>query len=83
MYDVSYLARAKVRTKILRQIQYPKTATQLAKKNKKHRASISNILLDLEKHGLATCLNPKDVMTRYYQISSRGRQALERLKEFE
>ena len=83
MYDVSYLSRGKVKSKILKQLDKPVTATQLSIRNKKHRSAISNIFLSLEKHGLAVCLNPKDVMTRFYQITDRGKQALERLKEFE
>ena len=83
MYDVSYLSRGKIKSKIIKQLEKPKTATQLAQKNKKHRSAMSKILLDLEKHGFAVCLNPKDVMTRYYQITDRGRQALKMLKDFE
>jgi len=83
MYDVSYLMRGRMKIVILKQIHKPRTATQLAKKLKKHRPAISSILLSLERHGLATCLNPKDVMTRFYQISDRGRESLKRLKEFD
>ncbi len=83
MYDVSFLMRGKMKVVVLKLLDKPRTATQLSKKLKKHRPAISNILLSLESHGLATCINNRDVMYRYYQISDRGREALKRLKEFE
>lgn len=83
MYDVSFLARGRMKVVVLKQIDKPRTATQISKRLKKHRPAISNILLSLERHGLATCLNPRDVMFRYYQISQRGKEALKRLADFE
>lgn len=82
MYDIAYLKRNEVKTKILKQLEKPTTATALSKKNKKHRSAMSSVLIALEKRGFAVCLNPRDNMSRYYQITDRGREALTRLKDF-
>jgi len=43
-----------------------KTATEIAKELKKHRSSISRVLLDMEKFSFVKCLNPKDSSFRCY-----------------
>ncbi len=83
MYDIAYLSRNKVKTKILKQLEKPTTATALAKRNRKHRSAMSSVLIALEKRGFSVCLNPRDNMNRYYQITERGKEALARLKDFE
>ena len=78
MYDIAYLVRGKLRREVLKGMEKPKTATMLGKTIKKHRSGISRILLELEKRKLAKCLNPKDVMHRFYQITNEGKKLLKK-----
>lgn len=44
----------------------PITATDIAKDLRKHRSSVSKILIELSKKGYAKCINPKDTRDRGY-----------------
>lgn len=83
MYDVAYLMRGKLKRSILFLLEKPKTATMLSKEIKRHRSSISRILLELEKRKLINCKNPEDNMQRFYQITKKGKNLLEKVKEIE
>ncbi len=83
MYDLAFVMRGKIRRELLKNLEEPKTAVMLSKIVNKHRESISRALIALEAKGFVTCLNPKDAMHRFYQITPKGTkvlQDLERLK---
>ena len=61
-----FLKRSELRKKIYDSIKEPKTATEIAKEIKKHRSSVSRVLLDLQKGGYARCVNPEDGNFRHY-----------------
>ncbi|UZE93918.1 MAG: MarR family transcriptional regulator [Candidatus Pacearchaeota archaeon] len=61
-----FLKKGRLRKEVLSRLKEPKTATELAKEMKKHRSSISRILLELEKKGFIKCINPKDDRFRHY-----------------
>jgi len=82
MYDVAYLMKGKLKKRILALLDNPKTATMLGKEIKRHRSSISRILLELEKRKLVSCKNPDDNMYRFYQITKKGKNLIEKMKEF-
>lgn len=83
MYDIAFLARSKVKIKILELLNKPKTATRLAKELNVHRSSVSRILLILEEKGFVKCANPKDAMNRYYIITDKAKRILKKLTEIE
>ena len=73
MTDISikkeiFLKQGKLRKAVLSKLEKPKTATEIANELKKHRSSISRVLLDLEKEGFVKCVNPKDDRYRHYMI---------------
>lgn len=82
MYDIAYILRGKLRKEVLSCLASPKTATILSKEINKHRSAISRILLELEKRGFVKCLNPKDVMHRFYKITPKGKKILEKAKNY-
>lgn len=82
MKDIIYLHRNKIKTKVLENLNKPKTPTQLSKDLKLHRASISRILLELEDKGFVKCLNPEDITARFYDITDKGKKLLKRYKGF-
>ena len=53
----------------------------LKKELNKHRESISRVLLQLEKKGYVKCQNPQDNNYRYYLITSKGKELLEKVKQ--
>ncbi len=61
-----FLKKGKLRRLVLERLDKPKTATELANDLKKHRSSISRVLLELEKKGLVKLVNPEDDRFRHY-----------------
>lgn len=61
-----FLKKSKLRKEVYNHLDKPKTATDIAKELKKHRSSISRILLGMEKTGLAKCINSDDKSFRIY-----------------
>lgn len=61
-----FLKKSVLRKEVWKQLDKPKTASEIAKDLKKHRSSISRVLLDLKREGLIKCLNSKDKSFRHY-----------------
>ena len=61
-----FLKKGKLRKAVYERLNEPKTATEVAKELNKHRSAISRVLLELQKAGLAKCVNPKDDRFRHY-----------------
>lgn len=61
-----FLKKSKLRQDVWAKLDNPKTATEIAKKLKKHRSAISRVLLDMEKEGLIKCINFEDKSFRHY-----------------
>ncbi|MCK4647327.1 MarR family transcriptional regulator [Candidatus Pacearchaeota archaeon] len=61
-----FLKKSELRKEVWKQLDKPKTASEIAKDLKKHRSSISRVLLDMEKKGFVKCLNPEDKSFRCY-----------------
>lgn len=77
-----FFARSKLRLEVLKALgEKPQIASFLAHKMKKHREVVSRIFLDLQKRGLVKCKNPQVPSFRYYQITKKGKNLLERVDE--
>ena len=61
-----FLKKGRLRKEVLKGLDKPKTATELAKELGKHRSSVSRVLIELEKRGYIRCVNPKDDRFRHY-----------------
>ncbi len=61
-----FLKKSELRRDVWKQVDKPKTASEIAKDLKKHRSSISRVLLDMEKKGFVKCLNSEDKSFRCY-----------------
>ncbi len=61
-----FLKKGKLRKKVYESLNKPKTATEIAKEIGAHRSAVSRTLLELEKAGLAKCVNPEDKSFRHY-----------------
>jgi len=61
-----FLKKSKLRKDVWDKLTEGKTASEIAKELKKHRSSISRVLLDMEKRGFVKCLNEQDKSFRCY-----------------
>ncbi len=80
MYEIAFFNRSKIARLILTHLDSPKTAVILKKELNKHREAISRSLLQLETKGYVKCENPNDKNYRYYKITKKGKEILEKLK---
>ena len=78
-----YVAIGKLRKKVLRSLDNPKTPTQLSRLLNTHRSTINKILLDFTKKGLTKQLNPTDPFNVFYQKTPKGNKVLKELEKLE
>ncbi len=76
---VGFIVRSKHRKIILELLDKPKTPTKIKEETKLHFNSVSRAIIELEKKGLIKCLNPTQKLSRFYQITKRGKEILEKL----
>jgi len=78
--SVSFVKRGKVRRAILEHlVSGPATPTDISKRTKLHRPSVSRALIELQEAGLVDCLTPKEKLGRIYRISKTGKDVYEKL----
>ncbi|MFH0874719.1 MAG: hypothetical protein V1859_02190 [archaeon] len=69
---VSWILRGRLKRKIIKSFDKPKTATSLSKELKTHRSTISSIIIEFEKKGILLCLDKGQPYNRFYKITSFG-----------
>lgn len=77
----SYIDRSKNRKKILNilgQKDKPLTPSEISQELEVQRTTISKRITDLKDKELVELLNPEDNRNRYYKISEKGRELLEK-----
>jgi len=77
--DISFIRRGKIRLQILKNLEKPKTPTDLSDELKIHRSTISRSLLLLEKKGFIKCITPNEKMGRYYEKTNLGSKILSKI----
>jgi len=81
--DVGFVLKSSKRRQLLFLLEKPKTPTQLSKSMKSSLANVSLKLKDLSDQGLIRCVNPKSLKGRIYELTERGKKALEKIGEME
>jgi DNA-binding MarR family transcriptional regulator len=77
MYDlVSFVARGRLRKKVLKMLFRPNSPTELARILDTDRPSVSRTILALESKGLVECLTPAEKMGRFYQTTDDGKNVM-------
>jgi len=61
-----FLSKSKLRKEVWNNLDNEKTATDIGNELKKHRSSVSRVLLDMDEAGLVRCVNPDDKSFRHY-----------------
>lgn len=78
---ISFIVRSKHRANILKLLESPKTPTKIKDEIKLHFNSVSRAIIELEKKGLIKCLNPNQKLSRFYQITNKGKEILAKLNK--
>lgn len=81
--DISFIVRAKNRKSVFEALTTPKTPTQLSKELKVNIGFVSNILIELKERKLIECLSPNEKRHRFYKITKKGKELLDKVKCFE
>ena len=79
--EISWILRGRLKRKVIQSLDKPKTATILSKELNTHRSTISDILNQMEKKKLVICLDPNQPYNRFYKITKKGMQILNKIKE--
>ena len=79
---ISFLIRGKRRKNVLFSLDKPKTPKQIADKCEINLSNVSIALSELMKKGLITCLTPNEKLFRFYEISKKGKIALNHLSKY-
>ena len=77
--ETSWVVRGRLRKRVLKALDKPKTATILSKELKTHRSTISSILNHMDDREIAVCLDPKQPYNRYYKRTKKGEDLLEEI----
>ncbi len=78
---LSFIVRSKHRKEILKLLDKPKTPTKIKEETKLHFNTASRAIIELEKKGLIKCLNPNQKLSRFYQITNKGKEILAKLNK--
>ena len=82
MYELlSFLARSKNRIRVLGSLDGFQTPTEISKKLKIQRSTVSRTIGELEEKELVKCLTPKERMGRLYSLTAQGKNIFEHLKK--
>ena len=77
--SISYIKRSAYRERVLKELDEPKTPTQLANSLKLHKSHISYSLTTLVKKGFVVCRTPKARMYRIYERTPKGNKIIKDL----
>ena len=82
MYKLlSFVARGKNRSKVLNSLDSVQTPTEISKRLKIQRSTVSRTISELKEKGLVKCLTPQEKMGRLYTLSSSGKKICEILRK--
>jgi len=81
--NVSFIMRNKNRKKVFSILDKPKIPTQISKELQLNIGYVSNIIIELLNRKLIKCLSPNEKRYRFYQITKKGKNLLEKVREFE
>lgn len=83
MNEIMPLLRSKLKVQILLKLNEENLIpVMIAKLLKKPRASVSRVILEMEKLNLIKCVNPEKDRWRFYKITPKGKTLLQSVKRF-
>ncbi len=81
MKELSYVLSGQLRKKVIESLIIPTTPTELSKKLKGDRSSISRVLLFFQEKSLVKCINQEDKKGRIYQLTDKGKKVYDILRK--
>ena len=79
-----FVKRARNRLKVLNLLsEKEKTQAELHHQSKMYRTHVRRTLLELEEKGLVKCLNPKDKLGRFYELTELGEKVQKELLAYQ
>ena len=81
MKELSYVLSGQLRKKVIESLIIPTTPTELSKKLKGDRSSISRVLLFFQEKNLVKCINQEDKKGRIYQLTDKGKKVYDILRK--
>ena len=83
-WDLSvFVIRSGYRKGVFLELSKPQRPSQIAKSLKLRLTHVTRALRELKQKGLVKCLNPKEVMGRFYQLTSKGQGILKEVKNLD
>ena len=79
---ISFLIRGKRRRNVLFALQKPRMPKQISDECKISLSNVSIALSELTKKGLIKCITPNDKLFRFYEITGKGKIAIENLEGY-
>ena len=76
----TWVYRGKQRRAIILVLDKPKTPTKIKEETKIKVTNVSDVLRAMEKKGLVKCLNPKDKLGRFYDLTKVGKEVVIQFK---
>lgn len=74
IYTEAFIKRGKNRKKVLLALKEGKqTQADIHKETGMYRTHVRRTLLELTEKGLVKCLNPKDRIAKFYELTSKGK----------
>lgn len=83
-WDITaFIVRSSYRKKVFLELSKPQRPSQIAKALDLRLTHITRALRELKQRDLVKCLNPKETMGRYYQLTSKGENVLKEVKNLD
>ena len=78
---ISFVLRGARRKVVLESLTNPKTPKDIAQECKISTSNVSNALIELKDKGLVNCITPEAHFCRFYELTKKGKELLDKIKE--
>lgn len=81
--STAFIIRSRYRKNVFLELSKPHRPSQIAKTLDLRLTHVTRALSELKQKDLVKCLNPKDSMGRFYQLTSKGKNVLQEVKSLD
>lgn len=78
----AFVVRSSYRKKVFLEFSKPQRPSQIAKKLNLRLTHVTRALRELKQKGLIKCLNPKETIGRFYELTNKGKNTLKEVNEY-
>ena len=80
---IAFIVRSSYRKRVFLELSKVQRPSQIAKSLNLRLTHVTRTIRELADKELVTCLNPKDSMGRFYQLTPKGRSLLQDVKKLD